>query len=141
MTDSGNRVRHLSKVLICIGSNWGDRFATVRDAITILSGTTAGIRSSSIYETPAAGNLPDSPPYMNAVVEAKVECSCEELQRKLKQMEINAGRNAECRRLGRVPLDMDIVEFENKILRPEDFMQSYYRMGREELEKFHDNNQ
>lgn len=127
---SADQPTTLHSAFICIGSNWGNRVKTVRQAISHLVRTTDSLWSSTIYETPAAGKDSGTPAYMNAVVKIRVNSDYPELNLMLKRMELEAGRNEECRNLGRVPLDLDIVEFDGEVLRPEDFRQKYYRIGR-----------
>jgi len=67
------------------------------------------------------------------VVEAETSLTLHDLGIKLKETEIEAGRDDECRELGLVPLDMDIVVFDSKILRPRDFAQSFFRIGLKQL--------
>ncbi len=120
-------------VIICIGSNFGKRKEIVRNAIEELQHHFEVIKVSSLYETPAIGNNSshtELPSYINAVISCNVEVDAlERLESMLKEMEKKAGRDLEARRLGKVPLDMDIVIFNNNIIRPRDFNQKFFKIG------------
>lgn len=122
------------KVVIGLGSNFGDRRAAVEQAMKWLSEKLIDMRSSKIYETPAFGD--SGAPYMNAVVTGYYRnlCSLETLEKACKRYEIDHGRDDYARSNKFVPIDIDIVMAGHQILRPADFSRSFFRIGYYELE-------
>lgn len=56
-----------------------------------------------------------------------------ELERLSKQFEISLGRDAQARTRGDVPVDIDIVVFDGKIMRERDFESEFFRIGYMEI--------
>ena len=115
------------EALFCIGSNCGDREGNVDAALVWLSGILADFRHTPVYATPDCHG--GARKYMNAVA---VGCTCleaPELERLCKDYECAAGRDAEAREAGNVPIDIDIVVFDGKILREKDFGCEFFKKG------------
>lgn len=96
-----------------LGSNVGDRHAHLRTAIDGLA-TVEPVRvtaASPVYETEAHTVGPDEeqPAFLNAVAEAEVTCSPEELLRIAKRLEREAGRTSGGGRWAPRPLDVDLL--------------------------------
>ncbi len=66
---------------------------------------------------------------MNAVVEIRTSLSFELLQDACKMFEISSGRDLKCREQGLVPIDIDIVMWNNEILRPKDHTCDFFKIG------------
>lgn len=97
----------MTRVLIALGSNLGDRAATLREALEHLG--TAGVaidRCSSVWETDPVPA--DQPRYLNAVVGGETELEPEVLLDRLKSIEADLGRRPG-RRWGPRPIDLDIL--------------------------------
>ena len=75
---------------IALGSNVGDRLAHLRAAMEQL----APILVSPVYETEPVDCAPDTPMYLNAVVEIESELEPEILLQRLQQIEQSEGRPA-----------------------------------------------
>lgn len=120
---------------IGLGSNDGDREAHLRHAIDFLSEICTAAYCSTPYESAAVTSRPAShkPHYLNAVASVEFDGDLDTLQAMLKAGEVMAGRNAEARRLGRVPIDMDVVIADGEVIRPGDYARYYFRQGYEEL--------
>lgn len=103
-------------VYIALGSNLGDRAATLTRAIEAL--TAAGIhvvRQSSFYMTEAT----DGPPqawFLNAVVEAQTALMPLQLLRAIQQIERSFGRRRMVER-GPRTLDLDILLYGSSVIR------------------------
>ena len=114
-----------------LGSNCGDRDVNIRKGLEYIHSLLTDVVSSNIYETPCArGN---GSPYKNLVVRGKWHGDPDSLDSLLKGYEIEAGRNEECRKLGKVPIDIDIVIAEGKIVRKWDYRQKFFRKGYSEI--------
>lgn len=115
--------------IISIGSNFGNREKNVRNAIEWLSSNddVIIIKRSDIYETPEVyGN---GSAYINAVAEIGTSLSLGLLTDRVKKFEISSGRNSECRDLGLVPIDIDIVVWNQEVIRPKDFSCDFFKIG------------
>ena len=108
--------RQLSRVLLGLGSNLGDREAYLRDAIGAtgrLEGTRI-VAMSHCYETEPLG-LSDQPAYMNLAAEIETVLGPLELLNALKQIERALGRENGARWGPRI-IDIDIILCESVVL-------------------------
>lgn len=104
------------------------RTEKLRWACQRLSSEFQDFNCSAFYETPAVGHKA-SGTYLNAVAEATTETNMEQTEALLKRLEIEAGRDAEARARGEVPLDIDIVIWDGEIVRHRDYSQSFFQIG------------
>lgn len=65
--------------------------------------------------------------YLNAICQAYTELPLDSVQLILKVMEAEMGRKRGLKAKGLVVIDLDLVEWNGKILRPRDVAQSYYQ--------------
>lgn len=63
--------------------------------------------------------------YLNQLAEGYTELSLEMLNQYLKQIEADFGRNAEKRRLGIVPIDLDILKYDGQRYHEHDWQRPY----------------
>lgn len=109
------RVRVALPAVIALGSNLGDREATIRAAVADLAAV-PGITvtaASGLVETPALkpeGIDEDAPAYLNAVVTVRTTLDPRELLAELNGIERAHGRVRDVR-WGDRTLDLDIVNF------------------------------
>lgn len=122
---------NVSPVFIGVGSNTDDKDRQVAEALTFLSTVLQNMESSSVYDTEALNGRDAS--YSNAVAVGLTRLPADELKVLLKLYERSRGRTAECKRQGLVPIDLDIVVFDNEILRPDDMARDYFLRGYSEL--------
>lgn len=71
--------------------------------------------------------------YLNAVCQAQSERSLNEIQSFLKQTETEMGRIRGSEAKGQVSIDLDLVEWNEEVLRPKDANQAYYQVCIENL--------
>lgn len=123
------------KVVIGLGSNFGDRYKSVADAIVWLQHKLSAVDSSEIYETPAYGK--EGCPYMNAVLTGLYteDNTLENFEKECKEYEKHCGRDEEARRQNHVPIDIDIVMAGPRILRPADFSRQFFQIGYSRINK------
>ncbi len=118
----------MENIVVCLGSNYGDRQKNVAEALEWVSGKLTDALNSGIYETPAFGH--SGGPYLNAVVEGMYPASLlADLEKECKQYERSHGRDDEARHNKRVPIDIDIVKAGTRILRPADYTCEFFRKG------------
>lgn len=116
---------------ISVGSNTSDREVRVNGAIEHIRGFLSRCEVSSIYETEAF-NGKDAP-YLNAVVHGFSPVNSINLVKFLKAWEEKEGRNHDEPSDGNVIIDLDLVIFDSRILRPKDFERHYFNIGYREL--------
>ena len=109
------RMRVELPAVLALGSNLGDREATIRDAVRRI-GEIPGVvvvKSSGLVETPALkpeGVDVDAPAYLNAVVAVRSALGAHALLHELNRIEAEFGRVRDIR-WGDRTLDIDIVQF------------------------------
>ncbi len=118
---------------ICLGSNSTDAEENIASAVRFLTGKSILIKTTPCYHTPSEGN-PAAPDYVNMLVEGCTSLSFEEFERWTKEYETHLRVNE-----GLVPpfisIDIDIVEFNNSVMRQADASSYHYRLGLELLGK------
>ena len=110
----------MTEVFVGIGSNVGDRTATIafaRQALDELS-QTALVDMSPVYETEPVGPIPQGS-YLNAVARLQTSLDPELLLAAMEAIEHQAGRVAPAHRVkwGPRSLDLDILLFGHRIIR------------------------
>jgi 2-amino-4-hydroxy-6-hydroxymethyldihydropteridine diphosphokinase len=98
----------MTRALLSIGSNLGDRLAHLRLAVGRLGDSV--LMTSGVYETPPWGD-PDQPHYLNAVVLAADDLAePRDWLRRAQAIEDAAGRTRDPqRRFGPRTLDVDVI--------------------------------
>ena len=95
------------KVVIALGSNLGDRHATLDGAVAALKQIISVTKVSSYIETDPVGG-PEQPDYLNAVLIGESELEPIDLLMKMQAIEIAAGRER-LERWGARTLDLDLI--------------------------------
>lgn len=118
-------------LVISIGSNSSDREWQMKHGIEWLRHTLNNTRVSSIYNSVAINNRDAD--YLNAVMIGTTKKSLEETTKLLKQYELVCGRTPASKIKGSIPMDIDIVMWNDYLLRQRDFSQQYFQRGWQEL--------
>jgi 2-amino-4-hydroxy-6-hydroxymethyldihydropteridine diphosphokinase len=108
---------------IGLGANLGDRRRNIHAALLKLrqsDGVTV-TSVSSLIENPAIGGPPDSPPFLNAAVEARVASTPQTLLRRLLRIEKELGRLRRRKWEPRV-IDLDLLLWGDKIISTQDLV-------------------
>jgi 2-amino-4-hydroxy-6-hydroxymethyldihydropteridine diphosphokinase len=95
------------KVVIALGSNLGDRKATLGSAVDALEQIITITKVSSYIETDPVGG-PEQPDYLNAVLIGESDLEPTDLLLKMQAIEIAAGRER-LERWGARTLDLDLI--------------------------------
>jgi 2-amino-4-hydroxy-6-hydroxymethyldihydropteridine diphosphokinase len=100
-----------------LGSNTGDRLATLQRAVELLAGEPGirVVRSSRVWETEPVGG-PDQPEFLNAVVEVDVDMEPIELLAAANRVEATLGRTRNIR-WGPRTIDIDILLIDDLVLK------------------------
>lgn len=123
----------MNSVVISIGSNCKDSEKAVEKSIGFLSGKLQSPRASGCYSTPAS-NGKDAD-YLNAVLVGYTDDSREKFTSLLKLYEVANGRTALSKQEGVIPIDLDLVVWNDEVVRPVDFDKEYFQIGWKQLEK------
>lgn len=93
-----------------LGSNEGDRLATLRAARAALESRGVEVTaSSSAYETAPQGEVLDQPDFLNACLQIETELAPEALLEVCKDVEAELGRDPRGPRHGPRPIDVDVL--------------------------------
>mgnify|MGYP001513963636 FL=1 len=106
--------------LLCMGSNT-NRYAQLSVAREALRTTFPDIHFGEMMETEAVGSGFHSP--------FSTTLSPDSVRDLFKELERRSGRIPEDKAQGVVKLDIDLLVFDNKILKPEDMEREYIRRG------------
>lgn len=112
------------RAFLALGSNLGDRVATLRRAVSLLDDVVA---VSPVYETGPVGGPEDQGRYLNAVVELVTDRSPRELLETCRRLEADAGR-VRLERWGPRTLDVDVLLVGDLVVDEEDLVVPHPRM-------------
>ena len=113
--------------LLCMGSNT-NRFTQLSDARKVLSEAFPDIHFGELKETQAIGRGFHSP-FSNQLARFTTTLSSESVHNLFKELERHSGRLPGDKAQGIVKLDIDLLTFDNKVLKPEDMKREYIRRG------------
>lgn len=105
----------MALVYISIGTNCGNRYENIKNAIKYIAQFCKILDISSIYLTSPLENF-NQPYFYNCVVKIKTDLSAEELLVKLKAIERKMGRNLNDKRYQPRIIDLDILFYEKFII-------------------------
>ncbi len=111
--------------VLCIGSNTGrqEKLSYARQALAAFF---PDIRFGEIVESEAVGEGFRSP-FSNQSARFTTSLSPESLRQTCKEIEKQGGRMPEDKARGIVKLDIDVLVFYGKVLKPEDLKRAYIR--------------
>ena len=123
-----------NKAIICIGSN-KDRSENIDQVIRTLQAHYPGARFST-PEMADAVDLPEgSKPFLNLVAMLPTLEEKEELIAFLKELEEDMGRDPDDDEEGIIPMDLDLIEWNEEVVKPLDLVRPYVVSGLEEIEE------
>ena len=123
-----------NKAIICIGSN-KDRSESIDQVIRTLQAHYPGARFST-PEMADAVDLPEgSKPFLNLVAMLPTLEEKEELIAFLKELEEDMGRDPDDDEEGIIPMDLDLIEWNEEVVKPLDLVRPYVVSGLEEIDE------
>lgn len=102
----------MANIYLGLGSN-RDRSRNLRSGLESLEALGDELMLSPVYESPAVGFV--GSPFFNLVVGMVTELSVASLNRALKKIEAAHGRDPDGPRFGPVPLDIDLLLYDNLV--------------------------
>jgi len=113
-------------VYFALGTNLGDRIANLRAAVEALASEINVIAESKVYETPPWG-YEKQPAFLNMAVKCETALEPESLLKRLKQIEVQLGREQSFRWGPRL-IDIDILFHDDLILKSESLIIPHPRL-------------
>lgn len=115
----------MSRAFLALGSNLGDRWAHLRQAVEALPDVVA---VSPVYETDPVGGPEGQAPYLNCVVELQTDRTPRQLLAVCRELEAAAGR-VRTERWGPRTLDVDVLLVGDARVDDHDLTVPHPRMG------------
>ena len=115
----------MHKVLLSMGSNTQARF-NINRAKCILQKQFPTIRFTDDIESESHGNAFTSL-FVNSLGYFESDLKKNELIAHFKDIEKNMGRDPKDKIEGKVIIDIDLIKWDNEVVKPEDFERSYIR--------------
>lgn len=122
---------NMTSFVIGLASNTDDAEFQMEQAVQTLQTIFRKSSVSNFYQSASISG--DGSTYTNAVMAGLTEMSHNELSEKLKKLELKHGRDEQARREKRVTLDLDLVIWDGRIERQNDFEQPYFNRGYRKL--------
>lgn len=128
-------ITEFHRAVIGIGSNTADSKVNVEAAIAWCAGYFSAVDYSSVYSTRPYGAKACAVgyDYTNAVVIAITDMEAADVNDALKHYETEHGRDSGSRASGIVTIDLDLVIYDDKVLRPQEINREYFAKGYNEL--------
>ena len=105
--------------LLCMGSNL-DALLPLKNAEEALQRLFPDIEWGGIVET-IPEKLENPQPFLNRAARFRTSLPMTEVRSILKQIEQTNGRTPESKKEGRIPLDIDLLSYDQQVLKPEDW--------------------
>lgn len=116
-----------NRIILCLGSNW-DKEKNMERAVEMLRAHFVFIRfSHPVYTEPVDCPLPIA--FLNCVAVLYSEESLWQVKNVLKDIECRIGRKPEDKFHGRVPIDIDLLQWNDQVLKTEDLTRKYVLDG------------
>ncbi len=128
----------MNKSLIALGSNTPSGIENIKECIQLIIRKVDSVSFSDIFMSEPEGTCKEYS-YTNCVGEIITDLSFEQLNVFFKETEITLGRDNQSRQTGMVPIDIDIVTWNQDIIRPKDFNRNYFKHGLDLLKNRNNN--
>lgn len=124
---AGNELDMLNRIIVCMGSNRNPA-ANVECAGRLLCDYFISPRFSvPVYTEPIGAGL--SGLFLNQIIIAYTADQPDEVIRVLKQIERQVGRTPQDKLHGDIPIDIDLLQWNDLILKPDDLRREYVISG------------
>tara|TARA_B100000470_G_scaffold45438_1_gene33291 strand:+ start:2253 stop:2747 length:495 start_codon:yes stop_codon:yes gene_type:complete len=117
----------MSKIYLSIGSNKGNRYSQIKEALKLIREDLGEIISiSKIYETKSWGF--ESEIFLNLCIAIKSELSPDKLLFSINSIEEKIGRKRDSKKVNAREIDIDIIFYSNKIVNQEELIIPHPRL-------------
>lgn len=124
-----------NKAIISIGSN-ANRTENIQKVIKILQANYPGSRFSTPEITDPIDLPEGAKAFLNLVAMIPINLEKDEFVSQLKAIEAELGRDDEDDEEGIIPIDLDLIKWNEDVLKPRDFIRPYMVSGLEEIDEF-----
>ena len=126
----------MNKAFLCLGSN----IDSCGECVSLLYPTSSSAITEALRRIESIGRIDASSGefasnerYRNAVVVVFTPMDYEALVKASKGIEFDMGRTPQTREQGLVPIDIDVVTFNDEVKKPNDYNAYYFKMGIERM--------
>ena len=117
----------MSKIYLSIGSNKGNRYSQIKEALKLIREDLGEIiLISKIYETKSWGF--ESEKFLNLCIAIKSELSPDKLLFSINSIEEKIGRKRDSKKVNAREIDIDIIFYSNKIVNQEELIIPHPRL-------------
>ena len=116
----------MNHALISLAANDEKKETTIAHALRLIESYCVILNQTPVYRSEAAGES-QQPSYANLQVETDQEY--EELRRRFKSLEHDAGSTPASKERGIIPLDIDIISWNETLLKNKDMEYDYMKKG------------
>ena len=118
----------MNHALISLAANDEKKETTIAHALRLIESYCVILNQTPVYRSEAAGE-PQQPSYANALLQVETDQEYEELRRRFKSLEHDAGRTPASKERGIIPLDIDIISWNETLLKNKDMEYDYMKKG------------
>ncbi len=111
--------------VICLGSNIADRHTRIDHALMLLSQYISIEKSSEELSSDDVSGR--GLPYLNKVIKCNTFMDLNQLRKQIAEIETLEGRTEQSKTLGKMPIDIDIVLWDNEVISQLDFERPYFQ--------------
>lgn len=119
--------KSLNRIILCLGSN-RDKERNIARAAGRLGVCFTSFRTSEPVCTEAV-DCPGAAPFLNQIAVAYTPLHPDEIKPVLKQIEGDLHRSPSDKQCGSIPIDIDLLQWNDQILKPGDMARWYVRDG------------
>ncbi len=118
----------MNHALISLAANDEKKETTIAHALRLIESYCVILNQTPVYRSEAAGESQQSS-YANALLQVETDQEYEELRRRFKSLEHDAGRTPASKERGIIPLDIDIISWNETLLKNKDMEYDYMKKG------------
>lgn len=118
--------------IIGLGSNT-NKETSISHAHKLLSASFPDITYSSLMVTEPIIFKNNTAPFLNQIALFRTPHDVERVHSILKQIEHTVGRREGDKQQERIVIDLDLIQYDDTIIKPSDFLRDYVRSGMEEV--------
>ncbi len=118
----------MNHALISLAANDEKKETTIAHALRLIESYCVILNQTPVYRSEAAGES-QQPSYANALLQVETDQEYEELRRRFKSLEHDAGRTPASKERGIIPLDIDIISWNETLLKNKDMEYDYMKKG------------
>ena len=118
----------MNHALISLAANDEKKETTIAHALRLIESYCVILNQTPVYRSEAAGES-QQPSYANALLQVETDQEYEELRRRFKSLEHDAGRTPASKERGIIPLDIDIISWNETLSKNKDMEYDYMKKG------------